>query len=189
MLDFLFWELNGFPRAGHSLIYSRFAIRSPLNFSHGSLTLMRSFSVFQVSLVAQSLIAQPVVRSAIKCQIAHKIAASIMSSSTLSPWTQKNTNIHTQPKSLRLFVSIARIYRPNFRINKAKTLIFNDWKRVFWACFHETWVYRFVHMSVPHLLFFQGINYIPPPHSRYRNHLRSPLPSSNGVHHLLQRLA
>ncbi len=150
---------------------TRSFIRGSLSAPHsiffpGSLTLMRSFSVFQVSLVAQSLIAQPVVRSAIKCQIAHKIAASVMSSSTLSPWTQKNTNINTQPKSLRLFVSIARIYRPSFRINKAKTLLFNDWKRVFWACFHETWVYRFVHMSVPHLLFSKVlvISLFSPPH-------------------------
>jgi hypothetical protein len=49
-------------RAGHSLIYSGFALSAHRStFSHGSLTLNRSFSGFQVSLVAQTLIAQPVV--------------------------------------------------------------------------------------------------------------------------------
>jgi hypothetical protein len=53
---------NPIPRAGHSLIFSRFAIRSPLTFSSGSLTLMRSFFKFHFSLAAQTLVAQPVVR-------------------------------------------------------------------------------------------------------------------------------
>ncbi len=31
-----------------------------------------------------------------------------------------------------------RIYRPSFRENKPKTLVFNDWKRAFSACFLKT---------------------------------------------------
>ncbi len=31
----------------------------------------------------------------------------------------------------------ARNYRHNFRENKPKTLVFNDWIRAFWVCFHE----------------------------------------------------
>jgi hypothetical protein len=31
----------------------------------------------------------------------------------------------------------ARNYRPSFRENKPKTLVFNDGIRAFWACFHE----------------------------------------------------
>ncbi len=37
----------------------------------------------------------------------------------------------------------ARIYRLDFRENKPKTLVFNYWKRSFWACFRESWVYKF----------------------------------------------
>ncbi len=39
----------------------------------------------------------------------------------------------------------ARIYRPSFRENKPKTLVFHYWKCLFWACFHENWVYKFGH--------------------------------------------
>jgi hypothetical protein len=39
----------------------------------------------------------------------------------------------------------ARIYRPSFRENKPKTLVFSHRKRAFWACFHENWVYKFRH--------------------------------------------
>ncbi len=39
----------------------------------------------------------------------------------------------------------ARNYRPSFRENKPKTLVLYDWKRAFWACFHENWVYKFGH--------------------------------------------
>jgi hypothetical protein len=27
-----------------------------------------------------------------------------------------------------------------------KTLVFYDWKRAFWACFSEIWVFKFVHI-------------------------------------------
>jgi hypothetical protein len=40
-------------------------------------------------------------------------------------------------------MSSARIYRASFRENKPKTLVFNYWKRAFWVCFHENWVYKF----------------------------------------------
>ncbi len=39
----------------------------------------------------------------------------------------------------------ARIYRPSFRENKPKTLVFSHRKRAFWACFRENWVYKFGH--------------------------------------------
>ncbi len=42
----------------------------------------------------------------------------------------------------------ARNYRPRFRENKPKTLVFYDWKRAFWACFREYWVYKFGHGSI-----------------------------------------
>ncbi len=38
-----------------------------------------------------------------------------------------------------------RIYRPSFRENKPKRLVFQYWKRSFWACFRENWVYKFGH--------------------------------------------
>jgi hypothetical protein len=31
----------------------------------------------------------------------------------------------------------ARNYRPSFRENKPKTLVFYDWIRAFWVCFHK----------------------------------------------------
>jgi hypothetical protein len=34
---------------------------------------------------------------------------------------------------------------PRFRENKPKALVFSHWKRAFWACFHENWVYNFGH--------------------------------------------
>ncbi len=37
----------------------------------------------------------------------------------------------------------ARIYRPSFLENKPKTLVFNDWKLAYWACFRENWVKKF----------------------------------------------
>ena len=48
-------------RAGHSLFFSRFALRSI--FIHGLLSLYRSFCRFSGSLIAQSLSKRPVVRS------------------------------------------------------------------------------------------------------------------------------
>jgi hypothetical protein len=38
-----------------------------------------------------------------------------------------------------------RIYRPSFRKNKPKTLVFCHRKRAFWAGFPENWVYKFGH--------------------------------------------
>jgi hypothetical protein len=32
-----------------------------------------------------------------------------------------------------------------FRENKPKALVFSHWKRAFWACFRENWVYNFGH--------------------------------------------
>ncbi len=43
-------------------------------------------------------------------------------------------------KSIHLELSMptcARNYKASFRENKLKTLVFNDWIRTFWACFHE----------------------------------------------------
>jgi hypothetical protein len=39
------------------------------------------------------------------------------------------------------------IYRPSFCENKPKTLVFYNWKRAFWACFRENWVYKFGHAA------------------------------------------
>ncbi len=39
----------------------------------------------------------------------------------------------------------ARIYKPSFRENKPKTLVFSHTKRAFWASFRENWVYNFGH--------------------------------------------
>jgi hypothetical protein len=41
----------------------------------------------------------------------------------------------------------ARNYRPSFHENKPKTLVLYDWKRAFWACFHENRVYKFGHSA------------------------------------------
>jgi hypothetical protein len=32
-----------------------------------------------------------------------------------------------------------------------KTLVFNQWKRAFWACFRENWVYKFGHGNISEL--------------------------------------
>jgi hypothetical protein len=45
----------------------------------------------------------------------------------------------------------ARNYRPSFHENKPKTLVLYDWKRAFWACFHENWVYKFGHRTITEL--------------------------------------
>ena len=37
----------------------------------------------------------------------------------------------------------AQIYRPSFCENKPKMLVLYDWKRAFWVCFRENWVYKF----------------------------------------------
>ncbi len=59
----------------------------------------------------------------------------------------------TPVKSFRYFlpsfVICGRNYRPSFRENKPKTLVFYDWKRAFWACFCEYWVYKFGHCTLP----------------------------------------
>jgi hypothetical protein len=41
--------------------------------------------------------------------------------------------------------SCARIYRPCFRENQPKRSFSIKWKRAFWACFRENWVYKFGH--------------------------------------------
>ncbi len=44
----------------------------------------------------------------------------------------------------------ARIYRPCFRENKPKMLVFSNGKRAFWASFHENWDYKIGHRSDCH---------------------------------------
>jgi hypothetical protein len=39
----------------------------------------------------------------------------------------------------------ARIYRPSFRENNPRKLVFRHRKRAFWACFHDNWDYNFGH--------------------------------------------
>ncbi len=41
----------------------------------------------------------------------------------------------------------ARNYRPCFRENKPKRSFSIKWKRAFWACFRENWVYKFGHRT------------------------------------------
>ncbi len=49
----------------------------------------------------------------------------------------------------RFGLVFAKIYRPSFRENKPKTIVFSNRKRAFWARFHENWVYEFGHWSLP----------------------------------------
>jgi len=42
----------------------------------------------------------------------------------------------------------ARNYRPCFRENQPKRSFSIKWKRAFWACFRENWVYKFGHCCI-----------------------------------------
>jgi hypothetical protein len=42
-------------------------------------------------------------------------------------------------------MTCARNYRPCFRENQPKRSFSMKWKRAFWACFRENWVYKFGH--------------------------------------------
>ncbi len=56
----------------------------------------------------------------------------------------------TTPVVLNLFLLYlfcARNYRPCFRENQPKRSFSIKWKRAFWACFRENWVYKFGHCS------------------------------------------
>ncbi len=71
------------------------------------------------------------------------IYAPFCPSLTLEGWAQRRriareltSTDFLKIKWTELHVS-ARNYRPSFRENKHKTLVFNDWIRAFWACFHE----------------------------------------------------
>ncbi len=46
----------------------------------------------------------------------------------------------------------ARNYRPCFRENQPKRSFSIKWKRAFWACFRENWVYKFGHCTRKYLL-------------------------------------
>ncbi len=46
------------------------------------------------------------------------------------------------------FKSVPEFIDPIFCENKPQTLVFNDWKRAFWACFREKWVNKFGHCSL-----------------------------------------
>jgi hypothetical protein len=56
---------------------------------------------------------------------------------------------YTLYKYILLFPNL----KTQFSRNKPKTLVFNDCKRAFWACFRENWVYKFRHVLY---LFTQG---------------------------------
>ncbi len=47
----------------------------------------------------------------------------------------------------RLVDTDARNYRPCFRENQPKRSFSIKWKRAFWACFRENWVYKFRHRA------------------------------------------
>ncbi len=46
----------------------------------------------------------------------------------------------------------ARNYRPCFRENQPKRSFSIKWKRAFWACFRENWVYKFGHWTAEFVL-------------------------------------
>jgi hypothetical protein len=55
--------------------------------------------------------------------------------------TEHHTHLYT-------IVYGARNYRPCFRENQPKRSFSIKWKRAFWACFRENWVYKFGHGSL-----------------------------------------
>ncbi len=57
--------------------------------------------------------------------------------------TAATSNIKDDSNIMRAHKSSARIYRPSFRENKPKSLVFNHRKRAFWTCFRENFVYKF----------------------------------------------
>ncbi len=62
------------------------------------------------------------------------------------------TLFKNKPRSYKILQGTsARNYRPSFRENKPRTLVLHDWKRAFWACFRENWVYKFGHWSTSRL--------------------------------------
>ncbi len=63
----------------------------------------------------------------------------------VEPYVTSQLAIHNSKTPLEL-VS-ARNYRPSFHENKPKTLVLYDWKRAYWACFRENWVYKFGHST------------------------------------------
>ncbi len=58
----------------------------------------------------------------------------------------QNLTIHFSKCNLQYFS--ARNYRPSFRENKPKTLVFNDWIEHFGLVFTNTRVYKFGHRQV-----------------------------------------
>ncbi len=59
-----------------------------------------------------------------------------------------NTPRSMYVQGLPLSTTNARIYRPRFRENKPKTLVFNRWKRAFLGLFCKNLVYKFGHCSM-----------------------------------------
>ncbi len=58
-------------------------------------------------------------------------------------WDTHKTICYNGTNRFNHLLASARIYRLSFHANKPKTLVFNHWKRAFWACFREYWVYKF----------------------------------------------
>ncbi len=54
-------------------------------------------------------------------------------------------NLEYDPLQCQKIVTCARNYRPCFRENQPKRSFSIKWKRAFWACFRENWVYKFGH--------------------------------------------
>ncbi len=60
-----------------------------------------------------------------------------------------NTNISNSSVDHRVLCGVDSrshvpwIYRPSYRENKPKSLVFNNWKRAFWTYFRENCVYKF----------------------------------------------
>ncbi len=71
---------------------------------------------------------------------------------SFSAWKQaENAHFWKQtfsPRDKRWSETCAWNYRPCFRENQPKRSFSIKWKRAFWACFRENWVYKFGHWVV-----------------------------------------
>ncbi len=50
--------------------------------------------------------------------------------------------------SLHVHSAVPEFIEPVFAKTSPKKIFFNDWKRAFWACFRENWVYKFGQLVV-----------------------------------------
>ncbi len=62
-------------------------------------------------------------------------------------------HVRTLKEMHKWYVTCARNYRPCFRENQPKRSFSIKWKRAFWACFRENWVYKFGHWYVGRVIY------------------------------------